>query len=88
LGEVLVLTPICKCGQAISFPKGKTKARCPVQGCGMRWESGPEGYWAIGLFTISFTPIFTEERKQKLNHYERYMRWRNKTKGRRAIHDL
>lgn len=79
--EVPVLTPTCKCGQAISFPEGKTKARCPVDGCGMQWESGPEGYWAIGLFTISFTPIFARE---KLTHYEKVMRWRNKTKGRKA----
>lgn len=79
------LKPRCKCGQAMEFEPGQAKARCPVSGCGMRWEIGPEGYWATGLFTLSFTPIFTELVKLKLNRYEKYMRWRNKNKGRRVL---
>jgi len=51
----------------------------------MRWEVGPEGYWATGLFTLSFTPIFTEAVKIKLNHYDKYMNWRKKNRGRRAL---
>jgi len=51
-----MLVPTCKCGQAIRFGVGQTKSRCNVPGCGMRWERGPEGYWAIGLNTVLFTP--------------------------------
>jgi len=83
LKEVVGLTPTCKCGIAITFPEGKTKAKCPINGCGLRWELRPEGYWAIGLFTISFTPIFTAQNKKKLNHYQKYMEWRNR-KGKRV----
>jgi len=79
------LQPRCKCGQAIEFAPGQTKSRCPVSGCGMPWECGPEGYWALGLFTISFTPIFAAATKRRFNHYEKYMRWRNKNKERRVL---
>ena len=79
------LKPRCKCGQAMEFKPGQTKARCPVSGCGIRWEVGTEGYWAIGLFTLSFTPIFKEVVKRKFVHYERYMNWRKKNRGRRAL---
>ncbi|AFQ46290.1 hypothetical protein [Desulfosporosinus meridiei] len=88
MSEAIGLTPLCKCGQAMMFPVGKTGARCPIDGCGMRWERGPEGYWATGLFTITFTPIITEQPKRKLNHYQKYMRWRDNTKGRRLNNDL
>ena len=79
------LKPRCKCGQAMEFEPGQTKARCLNSRCGMRWEVGPEGYWATGLFTLSFTPIFTEAVKTKLNHYDKYMNWRNKKRRRRAL---
>ncbi|HBV87008.1 MAG TPA: hypothetical protein DEF42_10240 [Desulfosporosinus sp.] len=82
--KVIKLIPLCKCGQPMVFPEGKTKARCTVNGCGMRWELGPEGYWAKGLFTIVFTPIFTERPKPKVNHYQKYMRWRERSKGGRV----
>ena len=75
------LQPRCKCGQAMEFEPGQTKARCPIKGCGMRWEYGPEGYWAIGLFTISFTPIFArgkacsvKSRKERYSNYPKSSR--------------
>jgi len=72
------MVPTCICGQLMYFPAGETKFRCPK--CRARWEQGPEGYWALGVARIAFTPIFT---KRKLNHYERYMAWRNGKAGRR-----
>lgn len=73
------LIPTCKCGAVIVIPEGKTKSRCTTNGCGMHWEVGPEGYWAIGTLTTSFTPIFIESAvtKRKKNSYENYMEWRN-----------
>jgi hypothetical protein len=75
------MLPTCKCGQAIKFPKGKLKAHCPVKNCGMRWELKSEGYWAIGLFTIIFTPIFAREkacsvrtRKDRYSNYPKSSR--------------
>lgn len=38
------LIPRCLCGQAIKFPKRKNKSHCRTEGCGVRWERGPEGY--------------------------------------------
>lgn len=58
---------ICLCGQSIS-----DKPRCPI--CGVRWERDKSGVWAIGFRAMLFTPS-----RQKLNHYERYMKWRNRT---------
>lgn len=65
----------CACGQAVTFPEGEIKFYCK---CGTAWEIGIEWFWYTNL-TIPFTPILT---KRKLNHYERYMRWRN-GKGKR-----
>jgi hypothetical protein len=80
------LTPRCLCGQVITFPKHKDKSHCKTEGCGVRWERGPEGYWAIGLTRIMFTPYLAKVRDSisKLNHYERYIRWRNKNERRRV----
>lgn len=74
------LYPTCICGRAMEFKPGEKKTFCKTPGCGVVLERGPEGYRALGFFTISFTPIFTAEVKQKLNHYQRYMTWRNAKK--------
>jgi len=76
------LTPRCLCGQTIKFPKRKNISHCTTTGCGVRWERGPEGYWAIGLTRIMFTPFLAKvkEPKGKLDHYGRYMEWREKSK--------
>lgn len=88
LRPAFVLNPTCKCGQAMYFPKGKSKARCPIKGCGMHWERGPEGYWAIGLFTTAFTPIFSREKacsiKSRKHRYSNYPKSSRKRKGRKA----
>ena len=77
------LTPVCKCGQAITFPRGKNKARCSADSCGMRWERNEAGYWAIGLNTIIFTPIFprvkacsVKSREEKYCNYPKAKRKR------------
>ncbi|WP_407310600.1 hypothetical protein [Desulfosporosinus sp. SB140] len=70
-----MLTPTCLCGQPMTFKPGENKTYCKAPGCGVVQEKRPEGYWAYGLSRIAFTPILT---KQKLNHYQRYMRWRNR----------
>ncbi|EHQ92176.1 hypothetical protein DesyoDRAFT_5247 [Desulfosporosinus youngiae DSM 17734] len=49
-----MLVPTCLCGQAISFRRRKTVARCRV--CGVRWERDKTGCWALGLNTVLFTP--------------------------------
>jgi hypothetical protein len=69
------LDPRCICGRHMAFPPKRNRARCPS--CGVRWEQGKSGYWAVGLRTISFTP-------RKPNHYEKYMRWLESQKGRKA----
>ena len=88
LKQASALTPTCKCGQAMSFLKGKSKARCPIKGCGLRWERGPEGYWAIGLFTTAFTPIFSKEKacsvKSRKDRYSNYPKSSRKRKRRKA----
>ncbi len=56
----------CVCGQALTFPEGEIKTVCQ---CGAIWEIGHEGFW--GRVVV---PIVA---KKKLNHYERYMAWRN-----------
>ena len=70
-----VLTPTCLCGQAMVFKPGEIKTFCKTPGCGVVQKHGPEGYWAEGGTRLAFTPIFTKP--IKLNHYERYMAWRN-----------
>jgi len=82
LTKTCELTPTCKCGAKIEIPKGKTKSRCRAEGCGMRWERKSDGYWATGLLTISFTPIFARLDKPKSDHYGKYMEWRNRSKRR------
>ena len=79
------LTPTCKCGQAMIFKKGVTKSRCPTKGCGMKWERGPEGYWATGNITTLFTPILTRNkacsvrpRKERYSNYPKTSRKRGK----------
>lgn len=82
------LQPRCKCGQVMKFDLGQTKSRCQTRGCGMRWELRPEGYWAIGLFTISLTPIFTDEKvcsvRPRKDRYSNYPKSSRKRKGRKA----
>ena len=80
-----MLTPKCKCGREMYFFKDKTKAKCPTKNCGMTWERGPEGFWATGNLTTLFTPIFTSAQKRKFDHYGRYMKRRNKPKGRTQV---
>ena len=72
------MIPTCLCGQPMQFQPGETKTRCKTLGCGVLQELKDEGYWAKGLTRSLLTPIFT---KKKLNHYERYMAWRNKKRG-------
>ena len=71
-----MLIPTCKCGQAIVFPKGKIKVHCPTKDCGMRWERGSEGYWAIGVLTTIFTPILARQKacsvKSRAERYRNY----------------
>ena len=71
------MEPRCLCGQAIKIPKRKNEARC--KHCGVRWERGPEGFWALGITRFLFTPYLAKlrERKDKPNRYDRYMEWRN-----------
>lgn len=80
------MTPMCLCGGVIKFPKRKNISRCKTQGCGVRWERSKEGYWAIGLTRSMLTPFLAKvkEPKLKLNHYGRYMKWRNEIRKRKA----
>jgi len=79
------LTPTCKCGQVISFSKGVSKRKCSTRNCGMSWERGPEGYWAIGNITILFTPIITREKacsvRSRKDRYANYPKSSRKRKG-------
>jgi len=72
-----VLIPTCLCGRAMQFEPNETKTFCKAPGCGVVQKLGPEGYWAEGWWRTAFTPIFT---KLKLNHYQKYMRWRNEAR--------
>ena len=67
------MQPLCICGQIMTFPQGVNKSHCKTEGCGVPWEREPDGYWAEGLTKRIFTPIL----KRKLNHYQKYMRWRD-----------
>lgn len=57
---------ICLCGQ----PMDK-RDRCPI--CGVRWERDKFGFWAEGFRAVVFTPS-----KLRLNHYQKYMKWRDR----------
>lgn len=73
---VLKQKPIqtCVCGQAIEFPQGEIRAKCP---CGSVWECGEEGYWYAEIHdSISVNP----KSKPQPNRYARYMARRNKSK--------
>jgi len=76
------MQPVCLCGQPITFPEGINKSHCKTDGCGVPWVREPSGCWAEGLTKWIFTPIFvveiTDVKKQKLNHYQKYMKWRDK----------
>lgn len=74
------MKPTCICGRRMEFKPDETRTFCRAPGCGVVQEKRPEGYWALGMSRIVFTPG-----KRKMNHYERYMRWRNAQgkKGRR-----
>lgn len=75
-----MLSPTCLCGQIMTFKPGETKTFCKTPGCGVVQECGPEGYWAYGRSRLVFTPNLTAEVKRKLNHYQKYMRWRNRAR--------
>jgi len=81
-----MLTPTCKCGQEMHFPKRKNNSMCTTKDCGMRWERRPEGFWAVGLFTLSFTPILTSEKacsvRSRKDRYSNYPKSKRR-KGRR-----
>jgi len=59
----------CSCGQPMVFPEGEIRAKCQTKGCLAYWVIGSEGFWS------ALVPIVAKHRK--LNHYERYMAWRN-----------
>jgi len=61
----------------MEFKEDETKTFCKTPGCGVVQKRGPEGYWAEGGTRLAFTPIFTPELIRRLNHYGRYMAWRN-----------
>ncbi|HWQ42784.1 MAG TPA: hypothetical protein VN456_12215 [Desulfosporosinus sp.] len=61
---------VCFCGQPMVFPEGEIKAKCQTKGCKAHWEIGFEGFW------YALAPNVAKRRK--LNHYERYMEWRNR----------
>jgi len=77
-----MLTPKCKCGRVMSFPKSVNESRCPVDGCGMKWKRGPEGCWATGNLTTTFTPIFAREKacsvRSRKDRYANFPRSRKK----------
>lgn len=49
-----MLTPKCLCGRSILIRWGTNTRRCPS--CGVTWKRDKAGYWAIGFFTVLFTP--------------------------------
>jgi hypothetical protein len=59
------LLPTCLCGRTMT-----DKDRCPA--CGLNWEHDKDGHLAYGFRSWIFTPL-----KLKLNHYQKYMRWRD-----------
>lgn len=65
----------CFCGQPMVFPEGEIKAKCQTRGCLAYWVLGIEGFWS------ALAPIVAK--RQKLNHYERYMAWRNRSTPKR-----
>ncbi|SDG48440.1 hypothetical protein [Desulfosporosinus hippei] len=65
----------CVCGSTMEFPEGEIKAKCQTKCCLAQWEIGPEGFWSV------FVPIIAKPKK--LNHYEKYMAWRNKNRKKR-----
>jgi len=75
---VLLKQPLsmkCFCGVVMEFPEGEIKARCQSKGCSAYWELGLEGFWSATL-----APIIAKPKERKLNHYERYMKWRNENR--------
>jgi len=79
------LEPKCLCGRPMLFPVGRSKTNCVTTGCGIKWEQGPEGYWALGLNRILFIPIFTEPEKKlvRSRSYLKYLKHHRKV-GRRC----
>ena len=72
----------CACGQAITFPEGEIKTKCS---CGAVWECGPEGYWYSETPITLFAPILANlNPKNRPSRYEKYMKRRNESKGRKA----
>ncbi len=53
-GVLIMLTPICICGQGVNLHRGQKEKRCPK--CGVTLRRDKSGYWAEGLFTTLFTP--------------------------------
>ena len=76
------MVPACVCGHIMYFPVGKVESRCPK--CRAPWKQGSEGYWAGSGARHMFTPIYTKPVKVKLNHYQKYMQWRNGRAGKRC----
>lgn len=76
------MVPKCLCGRQMYFRQGENKALCPK--CKVKWERGMEGFWAIGNFTTSFTPIFTKEKtcsvKSRAERYKNYPKQRRRKK--------
>ncbi|MHB8124679.1 MAG: DUF6906 family protein [Desulfitobacteriaceae bacterium] len=68
----------CKCGQAIPLSPGKTSGRCKDPGCKAIWWTDMHGVWAGDFRRKHFDLLFTPK-PRKLNHYERYMKWRNRS---------
>jgi hypothetical protein len=63
----------CFCGQEVTFPEGEVRTKCKTKGCRAVWECGVEGFWSV------LAPVLPT----KLNHYEKYMAWRNKNNRKR-----
>ena len=45
------LSQTCVCGEAMHFPEGQIRAKCPTIGCRANWELGPEGFWSMTPIT-------------------------------------
>ncbi|MCO1599864.1 hypothetical protein [Desulfosporosinus nitroreducens] len=75
------LTPTCLCGYPMMFKPGQTRTFCKNPGCSVVQEKVEGGYWATGWTRSVFTPILAKP--PKLNHYQKYMRWRNSNGKRR-----
>ena len=74
------LTKTCRCGALMMFPEGEVKTTCII--CSAVWELGLEGFW--GIRTVVFAPILAKIEKRRLNHYERYMAWRDFIRGKKG----